>query len=72
MLCSPLIVRLDPDLAHVEEEASLKANAWRFRKITLVGRQGEKFARCREKMPCSDNTRRANNLACHRGGDYAL
>jgi len=27
-LCSPLIVRLDPDLAHVEEEARLKANDW--------------------------------------------
>jgi hypothetical protein len=35
-LRSPLIVRLDPDLAHVEEEAWLKANARRFRKIALV------------------------------------
>jgi len=38
-LCSPLIVRLDPDLAHVDEEARLKAKAWRFRTIALVGRQ---------------------------------
>ena len=34
-----LLSELDPDLAHVEEEARLKANAWRFRKIALVGRQ---------------------------------
>ena len=33
------IVRLDPDLAHLDEEARLKANVWRFGKIALVGRR---------------------------------
>jgi hypothetical protein len=60
-LRSPLIVRVDPNLAHVEE-ARLKANAWRLHQIAVLATQAGSPRAAPGKDTCFDTAWRQSAI----------